>query len=203
MRLYRIGDKVVSREKLFDALDEILADREAGATQEEIARSFNVQRTFVSFLESLGEIRRGPRVALVGFPIENAEEVRELAASKGLDFVVIISQNERESIESSSGADVFNRLLETLATLRDHDVVILIASDWRIRLIEKILGAEAIGIPLGPSPIREDVAVDLEELETLLDSVLESHKAKPRSGRVSSMLKEARDRAGRWSPSKK
>jgi len=151
----------------------------------------------------LGEIRRGPRVALVGFPIENAEEVRELAASKGLDFVVITSQAERESIESSSGADVFNRLLETLATLRDHDVVILIASDWRIRLIEKILGAEAIGIPLGTSPIREDVAVDLEELETLLDSVLESRTSKPRSGRVSSMLKEARERAGRWPTSKK
>ncbi len=203
MRIYRIGDKVVSREKIIGALDEILAEREAGATQEEVARSFGVQRTFVSFLESLGEIRRGPRVALVGFPIENAEEVKALAEEKGIDFVVVVSQEERESIENLSGADVFNRLLETLATLRDHDTVILIASDWRISLIERILGADVVGIPLGHSPIREDVAVDLSELEKLLDSVLKSKKTKVRSGRMSSMLREARERAARWSPSKR
>ena len=43
MRLYRIGDKIVSRDKLIDAVDAILEDREAGATQEETAREHGVQ----------------------------------------------------------------------------------------------------------------------------------------------------------------
>lgn len=202
MKLYRIGDKVVSREKLIDAFDEILADREAGATQEEVARTYGVQRSFVSFLESLGEIRRGPRVALVGFPVANAEEVRQLARDKGVDFVLVFSQEQRESIENQPGADVFNRLLETLATLRDHDVVIFMASDWRLELVERILGAEVIGVPLGPSPLRNDVRVDTGELSDLLEGVLSARLARARTGRVSSALRDAADRARRWTESK-
>ena len=171
MRLYRIGDKIVSREKLLDAIDEILDDREAGATQEEVARTHGVQRSFVSFLESLGEVRRGARVALVGFPVANAAEVKELADTKAVDFTLVFSQAERESIESGSASDVFNRLLETLATLRDYDVIVLMASDWRIELIERILGREVIAIELGHSPIREDVSVDIEELDRVCSTM--------------------------------
>jgi hypothetical protein len=203
VRLYRIGDKIVGREKLQDAIDEILDDREAGATQEEVARAHGVQRSFVSFLESLGEVRRGARVALVGFPLANAAEVKELAETKAVDFTLVFSQAERESIESGSASDVFNRLLETLATLRDYDVIVLMASDWRIELIERILGREVIAIEIGHSPIREDVEVDLDELGRLLDDVTSQVVAKPRSGRVSSALKGAAVRAGRWTPSKR
>ena len=42
MRLFRIGDKVVSRDKLLDAIDAILEERESGATQEEAARHAEV-----------------------------------------------------------------------------------------------------------------------------------------------------------------
>jgi transcriptional regulator with XRE-family HTH domain len=203
LKLYRIGDKIVSREKLADAIDEILADREAGATQEEVARSHGVQRSFVSFLESLGEVRRGARVALVGFPVANAEQVTQLAEKLGVDFTLVFSQAERESIESGSATDVFNRLLETLATLRDYDVIVLMASDWRIELIERILGREVIAIELGHTPIREDVEVDLAELEKLLTDVTSREVTKPRTGRVSSALKGAAVRAGRWTPSKR
>lgn len=205
MRFFRIGEKVVSREKLFGVLAEILADREAGSTQEEVARAYGVQRTFVSFLESLGEVRRGPRVALVGFPIANAEEIKQLGERKGLDFVLVFSQAERESIETAPGYDVFNRLLETLATLRDFDTVVFMASDWRLELIERILGTEVVGIPLGPTPLREDVHVDAAELEHTLDGVLAARtsKGQVRTGRVSAVLREAAERAERWSTSKR
>jgi len=203
VRFFRIGDKVVSQEKLFDALLDILADREAGATQEEVARSHGVQRSFVSFLESLGEVRRGARIALIGFPVANAEEVRALAAEHGLDFVLVFNQAERESIEGASGSEVFNRLLETLATMRDYDVVILLASDWRIELVERILGKEVVGIPLGHSPLREDVTVDLEELTQVIEGVQPDGTARPRTGRVSRALRDAAERAGRWAPSKR
>lgn len=203
MRLFRIGEKVVSQEKLFDALVAILSDREAGATQEEAARAHGVQRSFVSFLESLGEIRRGARVALIGFPVANAEEVRSIAAEHGLDFVLEFNQAERESIEGASGGEVFNRLLETLATMRDYDVVILLASDWRIELIERILGREVVGIALGHSPLREDVTVDLAVLRQVIEGVRREGASRIRSGRVSKALRDAAERAGRWAPSKK
>lgn len=205
MRLFRIGDKVVSREKLFDAIEVILEGRESGATQEEAARQGGVQRSFVSFLETLGEVRRGPRVALVAFPVVNVAEVRELAASYSLDFVLVLSQSDRESIESGDATGIFNQLLETLAALRDFDTVVLAASDWRLATIERILGTEVVGIPLGQSPLREDVALDLEELGHVLSAVMSEPPKRPRgrTGRVGRAIKDVAEVAGRWTQSRK
>lgn len=205
MRLYRIGDKVVSHAKLTDAVNAILEDREGGATQEEAARHAGVQRSFVSFLETLGEVRRGPRVALVGFPVANCNEVRALAAERAVDFVLVISQAEREGIESGGvTTDVFNQLLDTLAVLRDFDTLILLASDRRIKTIEKILGTEVIGLPLGASPLRSDVEVDVSELAQVLDAVMAAQTGpRGRTSRVGDALRDAADLAGRWTQSKK
>jgi len=177
VRLFRVGNKVISLGKITDAVTAILEDRERGATQEAAARAHGVQRSFVSFIETLGEVRRGGRIALVGFPVANTEEVRAVAERHALDFVLVVSQGERESIESGSAANIFNQLLETIAVLKEYDVLVLLASDWRIKTIEKILGKEVVGIPLGHSPIREDVRVDVAELETVLAAV---EAARPR-----------------------
>ena len=205
MRLFRIGDKVVSRDKLLDAVDAILADRESGATQEEAARHAGVQRSFVSFLETIGEVRRGPRVALVAFPVSNVAEVRSLAEGFALDFVLVLSQAQRESIESGDATNIFNQLLDTLAALRDFDTVVLAASDKRVGTIEKILGAEVVGISLGHSPIREDVEVDLAELERVLAAVMKPGRAgaRGRTGRVGQAIMDAAELAGRWTQSRK
>jgi len=205
LKLYRIGDKVVSRDKLLDALDAVLQDRESGATQEEAARHAGVQRSFVSFLETLGEVRRGPRIALVAFPVSNVADVRSLAERYALDFVLVVSQADRESIESGDATNIFNQLLETLAVLRDFDTVVLAASDWRISTVEKILGLEVVGIPLGQTPIREDVEVDIAELDRVLSAVMESSAkgARGRTGRVGQAIKDAADLAGRWTQSRK
>jgi hypothetical protein len=198
VRLYRIGDKVVSEGKLHDAIRAILEERESGATQEDAARVHNVQRSFVSFLETLGEVRRGDKVALVGFPIANAEAVKELALAHSLDFVLVLSQDERESIESGDATRVFNQLLETVAVLKDYDTLVLIASDWRIRTMERILGTEVIGIPLGASPLRSDVPVDLDVLDAVLKTVLSARRGRPGHGRRGTAPEEASDLSGRW-----
>lgn len=201
MRFFRVGGKVISQDKITDAVAAILEDRESGATQEEVARTHEVQRSFVSFLESLGEVRRGQRVALVGFPVANTEEVRALADRHALDFVLVVSQSERESIESGSAANIFNQLLETLAVLKDYDVLVLLASDWRIKTIERILGKEVIGMPIGHSPIREDVDVDLEELEQVLSAIERLPAEKAPRRRMGAALRDAAELAGRWKPS--
>ncbi len=200
MRFFRIGDKVVSRDKLVDEVSAILADREAGATQEETAKRHGVQRSFVSFLETLGEVRRGARVALIGFPVKNCAEVTELAERHALDFVLVFSQAEREGIESGSATEVFNSLLDTLATLKDYDVLVMLASDWRIKTIEKILGREVVGLPLGHSPLREDIVVDLEQLEAVLEGVTGLSAEDTVRGRMGAAIREAAEEiAGRWS----
>jgi hypothetical protein len=200
VRLYRIGDKVVSESKLQDAVGAILEARESGATQEDTARAHGVQRSFVSFLETLGEVRRGDKVALVGFPIANADEVKKLAEAHSLDFVLVLSQDERESIESGDATRVFNQLLETIAALKDYDTLVLIASDWRIRTMQRILGTEVIGIPLGPSPLRRDVPVDLGELERVLTTVLSARRGRASQGRRGVAPEGAADLSERWMP---
>lgn len=204
MRFYRIGDKVVSRDKLLGAVDAILEDRQSGATQEEAARHAGVQRSFVSLLEALGEVRRGPRVALVAFPVSNRQEVRALADRFAVEFVLVISQEERESIELGDASEVFNRLLDTLAILRDFDTVVLLASDRRIGTMDKIIGTEVVGLPIGHSPLREDVEVDLAELEEVLTAVMSARREKgTHPGRVGHAMRKASDIAGRWTQSRK
>jgi hypothetical protein len=201
VRFYRIGDKVVSREKVFELVSEILEARESGATQEEAARSHDVQRTFVSFLESLGEVRRGKRVAIIGFPIANCEEVRAVADKHAVEFCLVFSQAEREGLESGPADRMFNLVLETIAQLRDYDVIILLASDRRVGPVERIFGREVVAISLGPSPLRHDVAVDVAELDGLLQGIVavEGDAAHPGER----MLKKAVQGAVRWQRSKR
>jgi phosphoglycolate phosphatase-like HAD superfamily hydrolase len=172
MRFYRIGDKVVSRDKLADGIDAILTGREAGATQLEAAQTHGVERSFVSRLETLGEIRRGKRVALVAFPVANAAEVRAVCDEHGVELAMVMSQAEREGLEAGRADEMFNFVLDTLADLKDFDIVVLLASTKRTGAIEKILGREVIARPLGSSPLRHDVEVDLKELTDLLDAIL-------------------------------
>lgn len=178
MRFYRIGDKVVGRDKLADRIEAILADREQGATQHDAAAAHGVDRSFISWLETLGEVRRGKRVAFIAFPVANVAEVRRACDDHGVDFSLVISQAEREGFESGRADDVFNLVLDTLAKLKEFDVVIIFASAKRTGAIEKILGREVITRPLGSSPLRHDVEVDVSELRDLLDAVCATPAAK-------------------------
>ncbi len=207
MRFFRIGDKIVSREKLLEQISEILRDRERGATQAQAAKAHGVERSFVSWLETLGEVRRGRRIALIAFPVANGAEVKAMAERHGVEFVLVMSQSERQSLSAAPGDAVFNRVLETLAEIKDYDVLVLLASDWRIGTVEKILGREVVAVNLGVSPLTDDVTVDLAELDDVLDGVT-AHDRTPGPGRPKSkpVLKPAKDllrTPGRWKRSKK
>lgn len=183
MRFYRIGDKVISRDKIGDEVEAILIDRESGATQHDAAAAHGVDRSFVSWLENLGEVRRGPRVALIAFPVSNVAEVRRACDAHGVELALVLSQSEREGMSSGRADEMFNFVLDTLADLKDFDVVIILASTKRTGSIEKILGREVIARTLGPSPLRHDVAVDIDELTDLLDAVTAPTPAKERAPR--------------------
>ena len=86
MGLIRIGDKVVDRDKIDRAIDRVFEMRQSGASQQEAADAIGIDRTFVSRLENLGEVRKGQRVALVGF-VGNKDEIEAIARRAGIDYV--------------------------------------------------------------------------------------------------------------------
>ena len=83
MDLVRIGSKLISRSRIIRRLDEILQMRVSGKSQQETAEALGVDRSFISRLEALGEVRKGGRVALIGFPIENKAELEGQPSPKG------------------------------------------------------------------------------------------------------------------------
>jgi hypothetical protein len=169
VELVRIGEKIINREHLLELIDKILLLRSNGATQQDVANTLNIERPFISNLESLGEVRVGKKVALVGFPVGNKEEVEEVAKSCGIDFIYILNQKERMGfVKQRSKFEMFNEILELLAHLREYDLVVFMGSDKRSSMIEKVLSTRVYAIPIGPSPLKEDQYIDPNELRETL-----------------------------------
>lgn len=204
MELFRIGDKVISKDKLMLALEDILQSRVKGATQEEAAQRAGVPRSFVSNIETLGALRHGKKIAFIAFPISNAAEAMALAQSYGIDLSLALSQDDRERVGEGSASDMFNRMIDTLATLRSFDTVVVAASDYRIDTFKRIIDGDIIGITLGPSPLTEDQELDLEVLRRVFEELAftaEAQDAKPTSAPEENM--SALQIAKRWLSSKR
>ena len=191
--MIRIGGKIISRDKLYNAIDQLLRDRSEGATQAEAARIAGVSRSFVSNIETLGEVRHGARIALIAFPVSNGDEIRELAKEFSLDFVLVLSQDERSRAETGQAGDIFNQLLDTMVELTDYSAVVTLASDWRIQTFKRLLDADVIGIELGTTPVQSDVKVDIEHLRDVLSGIVEeTHDTQQPIGRISERGKRVR-----------
>jgi formyltetrahydrofolate hydrolase len=126
-------------------------------------------------LEGIGEVHKGKDIAVAGFPIKNKDEVISVLEKHGIDFYIIMTEQERrEFAESKNGAELINELMALLAKGRSYDVVIVIASDMRSKMLAALLDKEIITINIGHSPLTQDVYID----PALLDSVIESVKDK-------------------------
>lgn len=176
MELIRIGDKVVSKDKLMIALDDMLDARARGATQEEAAARAGVPRSFVSNLETLGTLRSGDKVAFIAFPVDNASEAMDLAARYGIELALAFSQDDRERVSEGTAGDMFNWILETMATLRSFDTIVVAASDYRIDVLDQIFDGDIVGITLGESPITSDQTLDLSVLENVFKELTAAPK---------------------------
>lgn len=172
MQFIRIGEKIICKEKLDREIDKILELRAKGITQEGVARKLGVERTFVSRLESLGEIRKGKKIALVGFPIKNKEELTHLAEKLGIEYVFLLTQEERfEFIKKKGKNELFNEIIEIIVNLSDFDLIIFMGSDMRVPLVEKIFSIQVIGIVIGHSPIKESKYVHPEKIIEIVKQV--------------------------------
>ena len=172
MQFIRIGEKVISKDKLNKEITKILELRNKGVTQEGVARKLGIERTFVSRLESLGEIRKGNRIALIGFPIKNKEEITLLAEKLGIEYVLLFTQEERfEFMERKEKNELFNEIMEIIVSLADFDLIIFMGSDMRVPLVEKIFSVQVIGIIIGHSPIKESKYVNPERIAEIVKQV--------------------------------
>lgn len=172
MKLIRLGDKIVSRQKIEKTVSDIFQLRAKGLSQTEVASRLGVDRTLVCRLESLGEVRKGRSLAVVGFPVLNKEELEEALEKEGVDFVFLLSENERlEFIGQKNGLELFDSIMDLIAMLHSFDQVILIGSNQRIKIIEAVLDKEVVGFEIGESPIREDKFVNVDEVLELVRAI--------------------------------
>lgn len=171
-RFIRIGNKLIGRQKIDREIDRILGLRAQGLSQQQVARQVGTDRTFVSRLESLGEIRKGRRIALVGFPVRNKQELEAVAAEEGLEFVLLMTDTERwDYVASRSGSDLVQEVMQLISAVRGHDALIFIGSDQRVKLAEALAPGEFVALEIGTSPITEDKFVDPEKLRRIIRSL--------------------------------
>ncbi|HIU63810.1 MAG TPA: transcriptional regulator [Candidatus Avacidaminococcus intestinavium] len=168
----RIGEKIINRSRIHYLVDEIVDLRMQGFSQQEVAKIHAIDRTFISRLESLGEIRKGGRVALVAFPVSNRKEIVALAEQVGIEYVVIFSEEERWAfLRDKNGVELFNAVMKIVGRLRESDVVIVAASNMRINLAKTLLDKQVVGLVLGESPIEEDKYLEPQLVQEIMESL--------------------------------
>lgn len=172
MDFVRITDKVISRKKIEHTIDNILNLRQQGYSQQEVATKLKLDRTFISRLESCGEIRKGNAIAVIGFPIYNKGQVIKLLEDYGVDYYLIMTEKERWNfVKNRSGIQLLDEISHIMAKLTTLDTIVIIGSNQRIKIFEAIYPGQVVGIEIGESPIEEDKMVDVEQLAELLKGI--------------------------------
>lgn len=172
MDFYRIGDKLISTEKAVRTLERIFQLRASGMSQQEVANRVGCDRTLISRLETMAEVRKGGSLAVIGFPLANVEEIKQVCDTLGVEYTLLLNDKERwEFVESMSGQQLLNWLMELMSDMRLYDNVIVIGSDMRIRLAEAILGDMVIGLEIGKSPIKEDIYISPQKLTQVITTI--------------------------------
>lgn len=167
----RIGEKVISTSKVEESIAEIFRLRSQGLSQQEVANKLDLERSFISRLEGIGEVRKGGKLAVIGFPVQNVSELQEILNRNGVEFSVLLTEEARwKFIKEKTGLQLFNDIMKILQELRSYDKVILLGSVQRVKMLSALLGKETFSLELGESPLSEDVYVDPAQLESLLQS---------------------------------
>jgi len=177
MEIFRIQDKIISWTKIEKSLKKALLLRARGFSQQEAADRLGMERTFISRLEGIGELRKGQSIACIGFPVLNKDEINTILEKEGVDFIFLMTEQERQDfVNNRNGKELLNELMDLTAQSRAYETVILIGSDERLKLMEKIIDGQVITIEIGSSPITEDKWVDPAEMKKILRTLKASRK---------------------------
>jgi transcriptional regulator with XRE-family HTH domain len=152
MDFVRIGDKLIHRERVIRAVDEVFALRAQGLSQSEVAGRVGTDRSFVSRLESLGEVRKGGSIAIVGFPIANKEEILRVAEQEAVDYTFVMSDRERWEFLERPGTEIFNEVMALAAEVRKHPTVIILGANRPAQFLQAMLDREVAVFRLDQVP---------------------------------------------------
>lgn len=169
--LMRIGEKIISRRQIDRWISRILSLRLQGYSQQEIAQNLKIDRTFISRLEGLGELRKGGGVAVLGFPVANVRDLESVCQNYGVDWWLLLTEAERLAFVKRGGLEMFNEVMDILAKVRSYDTVVVLGSNKRVQLVEALLDRDVYPVILGESPLKQDVTVDLEEFEGIIKAL--------------------------------
>ena len=170
--LLRIGEKIISVPKIEENIRRVLQLRTTGLSQQDVANMLGLDRTFISRLESIGEIRKGKKIAVFGFPIKNTEEIKKIAIALGVDFVYVADEEKRWNlVRDKSALDFFNEAMALIAKLQAYDLVVLISSRRWLKIAEAFFSNEIVFIELGQSPIKEDCFLSPDLFRETLNKV--------------------------------
>ncbi|MFA5867927.1 MAG: hypothetical protein WC891_08240 [Actinomycetota bacterium] len=133
----KIGDKIISMERASSLIDKIFDLRSSGSTQEEVAKMLGVERSFISHLEGIGEVRKSKEIALIGSSLADIEKVENTAAGLGIEHV-FLNRDGTARIEDA---------LQVLALLKSIDFIIFLGPPKEHKLLEAVLDKKIIGIP--------------------------------------------------------
>lgn len=171
--IVRIGTKIIDRKKIFRTINKLLVLRSEGVSQQEAADRMGLERTFISRIETVGELRKGERIALLGFPVANKEEIMDLVRKLGVEFVWLMNNEERWKLISDRQAlDFFNAVVNLIAQLKNFDLVILLSSERWNRVAEAFLDNEVFFMEIGPSPLEQDCYIDTGDLQKVLEQII-------------------------------
>ena len=172
MELLRIGDKTISRPQIDKWVSRILDLRAQGHSQQEVAAQLKIDRTFISRLEGLGELRKGKGIAVLGFPVANGPALEQICARYGIDWWMFLSEHERLGfVKQKTGLELFNDIIDILASIRNYDTVVVMGSNKRVQIVEALLDRDVVRLELGESPLKQDVVVDTEEFEHIVKAL--------------------------------
>ena len=172
MEFIRIQDKIISWQKIETTLKKALQMRARGFSQQEVADRLEIDRTFISRLEGIGELRKGQSIACIGFPLRNKEEIQSILEKEGVDYILLMTEQERQDfVNKRSGKELLNVIMDLIADARKYETVICIGSDERIKLLEGVLDGQIISLEIGTSPITEDKWLNPDEIRKVLSSI--------------------------------
>lgn len=172
MEFIRIQDKIISWQKIETTLKKVLQMRARGFSQQEVADRLNIDRTFISRLEGIGELRKGQTIACIGFPLSNKDEIQSILEKEGVDYILLMSEQERQDfVNKRSGKELLNVLMDLIAEARKYEVIICIGSDERLKILAGVLDGQIISLEIGTSPITEDKWLDPEIIRKVLRSI--------------------------------
>ncbi|HZK24438.1 MAG TPA: helix-turn-helix transcriptional regulator [Oscillospiraceae bacterium] len=179
MEFIRIGEKLISAHKINDTVQRILHLRSEGLSQQEVAAKLQIDRTFISRLESIGNVRRGGRIGLVAFPVQNKEELIKLADRYGIENRLILTNQERwQLVAKKNGLDFLNKMMEIIEQLRQCETVLVFCSKKWNRIARALLDSEVFTTEIGSSPISEDIYINPTQIESILASFVSEGEEK-------------------------